>query len=202
MPAPNNVYQKLIQELTGIVPSAALAPLLQFITPVHLPPGALYIKEGDTHKKIAFIEKGLLRTYFIKDNGDEATLFLRWEGHTIASHDTIIYHRPSRFRYRALEPTTVFEIDYAKLEELLKIYPGLEAVRSHFLLKMLADTLRLVETFVLLTPEGRYQELINTRGTIVRRVPDKYIASILGVTPVSLSRIKKRMYNKGKRNPS
>ena len=50
-----------------------------------------------------------------------------------------------------------------------------------------------LEAFVLLTPEERYQELISSNPTLINRVPDKYIANIIGITPVSLSRIRKRL---------
>ncbi|RFS22575.1 Crp/Fnr family transcriptional regulator [Chitinophaga silvatica] len=193
-----NVLETLLQELSGILPGN-MAPLFAMTTQVKLEEGEAYIREGDKSRKLAFIEKGILRAYSVKPNGDEATLFLRWEGHFIASHDTIIHHLPARFIYRALEPSRLVEINYDKLEEILRLHPEFEPLRNYFLLKMLADALEGIEGFVLLSPEERYQKIIESKWDIVNRVPDKYIASMMGITPVSLSRIRKRLHIKGKK---
>lgn len=191
----SNALLQLLSSLTGILPADA-TPLLAATRPVQLEAGEAYIREGDTSKRIAFIDKGLVRAYTKKANGDEATLFIRWDGQLIASHDTIIHHQPARFVYRALEASQLIEIDYDVLEGVLREHPAFEPMRNHFLMHMLADTLHAIETFVLWSPQERYQQLVATRPDLVNRVPDKYIASMLGITPVSLSRIRRRIGRK------
>lgn len=88
-----NVFQEILRELTGIMPDTAA--LLALTRQVKLEPGEAYIREGDTAKKLGLIQQGIMRAYAVKENGDEATLFLRWEGQLIASHDTIIHHKPA-----------------------------------------------------------------------------------------------------------
>jgi len=183
---------QLLAELTGLLPADA-TPLFAMARPVKLDAGEGYIREGDTTKRFAFIERGIVRAYTTKPNGDEATLFLRWDGQLIASHDTIIHNRPARFIYRALEPTQLLEMDYDVLEGILREHPEYEPLRNHFLLRMLAEALQGIEAFVLYTPQERYEQLVANRQDIVNRVPDKYIASTLGITPVSLSRIRRRI---------
>lgn len=189
--------QTLLFELSGIS-AGDHSPLFEMMRPVKLDANETYIREGQTERKLAFIEKGIMRAYAIKDNGDEATLFIRWEGQVIASHDTIIHRQPSRFIYRALEPVTLMEIDYDVLENILKTHSEYEPLRNFFLLRMLAESLTIMESFVLYSPEERYRHLLEERFEVVNRVPDKYIASMLGITPVSLSRIRKRMHNKNR----
>jgi CRP-like cAMP-binding protein len=189
--------QQLLFELAGVLPADASA-LFAMTREVQLEANEVYIKAGDTDRRLAFIEQGIMRAYIIKDNGDDATLFLRWEKQFIASHDTIIHRQPSRFIYRALEPTTLLEMDYDVLEEVLKTHPEYEPLRNFFLLRMLSESLAIMEAFVTLSPEERYRNLLAERFDLVNRVPDKYIASMLGITPVSLSRIRKRMHTKGK----
>jgi CRP-like cAMP-binding protein len=192
-----DTLQKLLFDLAGVLP-ADTAPLFAMTTPVSLETNEAYIREGESSRRLAFIEHGVIRAYTIKENGDEATLLLRWEGQFIASHDTIINRQPSRFIYRALEPVKLLQIDYGVLEEILKTHPEYEPLRNFFLMKMLAESLKMLESFVTQSPEERYRELLSERFDLVNRVPDKYIASMLGITPVSLSRIRKRMYTKGK----
>lgn len=192
-----DTLQQLLYELSGVLP-ADMQPLFATTGRVKLEANEAYIREGDTSRRLAFIEQGIIRAYTIKDNGDEATLFLRWEGQFIASHDTIIHRQPSRFIYRALEPTFLMEIDYDVLEQILKTHPEYEPLRNFFLMRMLAESLKIMESFVTQSPEERYRELVAERFDLVNRVPDKYIASMLGITPVSLSRIRRRMHNKGR----
>jgi CRP-like cAMP-binding protein len=189
--------QQLLFELAGVLPADTTA-LFAMTREVKLEANEIYIREGETERRLAFIEQGIMRAYIIKDNGDEATLFLRWEEQFIASHDTIINRQPSRFIYRALEPTTLLEMDYDVLETVLKTHPEYEPLRNFFLMRMLSESLKMMESFVTLSPEERYRNLLTERFDLVNRVPDKYIASMLGITPVSLSRIRKRIHTKGK----
>jgi CRP-like cAMP-binding protein len=155
--------------------------------------GEVYIHEQSAYQKLAYIKKGLIRAYYLKVNGDEITLMLRWENQFIASHDTIIFNKPSRFIYQALEDTVVMEIDYGKAQHILDNNPKLSATRNNFILNMLAESMNRVESFVLLNPEERYLQLVHEKPDIVNRVPNKFLATLLGITPVSLSRIRKRI---------
>lgn len=161
--------------------------------------GDIYIQQGATHQKLGYIRKGLIRAFCLKENGDDFTLLLQWEGKFIASHDTIIHQRPSRFIYQALEDTVLMEMDYGKAQSILNNNPRLSSTQATFLRSMLAETMDRVESFILLSPEERYQQLVREKADIVNRVPDKYLATLLGITPVSLSRIRKRIALQGKR---
>lgn len=161
-----------------------------------LVPGETYIQEGSTIKRVAFIKKGLVRAYFINEKGEEINFLLRWENQFVASHDIIILNRPSRFIYEALENCDLLELDYEALQKVISKNPKLEKYRKDFLLRMLSESLEHLESFVLLSPEERYLEFLKSKPNIQNRVPNKYIASILGITPVSLSRIRKRIANK------
>lgn len=189
--------QTLLFELAGVLPENA-EPLFAMAKKVKLEANEAYIREGDQNRKLAYIEQGVMRAYTNKSNGEEATLFIRWEGQFIASHDTIIHQQPSRFIYRALEPVELLEIDYDALDVFLKQHPDFEPLRNFFLLRMLDESLRIMESFVTQTPEERYKKLLEERFDVINRVPGKYLASMLGITPVSLSRIRKRMFGKGR----
>jgi CRP-like cAMP-binding protein len=152
-----------------------------------------WIKEGDSTSKIAYIKKGLIRAFCIDDNGNEKTTIVREEHQFIASYDKILFDKPSKFYYQAVEETTLLVLDYDKLQIILKDNPHFEKARTHFLKKMLGESLERIENFILLTPPDRYKKFITENNSIYQRLPDKYIASILGITPVSLSRIKKRI---------
>jgi CRP-like cAMP-binding protein len=191
-----------IQFYLGIFKGLSLTDLYELFSMAQvkrISAGGVYIEEGATSKKLGLIRKGLIRAYRIKDNGDDVTLILRWENQFIASHDTVILNQPSRFTYQALEDTTLMELDYARLESILDNNPKLSAHRNIILLRMLSEALERMESFVLLTPEERYLQLLTEKPNIFNRVPNKYLATLLGITPVSLSRIRKRITQTHKR---
>ena len=155
--------------------------------------GQIYIHEQANWQKAAFIRKGLIRAYLLKENGDEVTVLLRWENQFVTSHDSILWHKPSRFIYQALEDTTLIEMDYNKAQEIADRNPLLANNRNILLTHMLAQSIDRVESFVLLSAKERYLKLVHEKPDIVNRVPDKYLSTYLGITPVSLSRIRKRI---------
>ncbi len=191
-----------IQFYLGIFKGLSLGDLYELFNMAQvkrIPAGGIYIEQGATSKKLGFIRKGLIRAYRIKDNGDDVTLMLRWENQFIASHDTVILSQPSRFTYQALEDTTLMEMDYGRMENILDSNPKLSSYRNVILLRMLSEALERMESFVLLTPEERYLQLLTEKPNIFNRVPNKHLATLLGITPVSLSRIRKRISQTPKR---
>ena len=87
-------------------------------------------------------------------------------------------------------------MDYDLAQKIIENNPKLEKSRKFFLQKMLKDALERIESFVLYSPEERYVKYVESKPDIINRVPNKYIANVLGMTPVSLSRIRKRIASK------
>jgi CRP-like cAMP-binding protein len=155
--------------------------------------GEHLIIEGETNKNVFFIRKGLVRAYKINEKGDEITTLIRWENKIIASPDIILFDEPSQLYFETLEPTDVFYIDYDVLQKIISNNHKIESNRKFILQSILKEALKRIDSFVLLTPTERYLAFIKENPDIVNRVPNKYIANILGITAVSLSRIRKRI---------
>jgi CRP-like cAMP-binding protein len=163
-------------------------PLLQFATSKVIAASEIYIPEGKIFKKIFYIKKGLLRIFFVTESGEEKTFFFRWEGQIAAIPECIFDNQPTRQTWQALEDCELLSENNISLIK----------IRLGFAEKMFLDALKRVESFVLDKPEERYQKLIIQKPEIVKRVADKHIASFIGVTPVSLSRIRKRLASQKK----
>jgi CRP-like cAMP-binding protein len=173
-------------------------PLLQFATSKVIAASEIYIPEGKIFKKIFYIKKGLLRIFFVTESGEEKTFFFRWEGQIAAIPECIFDNQPTRQTWQALEDCELMEIDFDIVEKLSENNISLFKIRLGFAEKMFLDALKRVESFVLDKPEERYQKLIIQNPEIIKRVADKHIASFIGVTPVSLSRIRKRLASQKK----
>lgn len=170
-----------------------LQALFELATVRELPQGALYIKQGKMHKKLSYVKAGLIRVFTFKENGEEVTLQVYWEDQFFASRQTVFFQNPSPYNYEALEAAVLLEVDFEELMHFLDVNPQFAEGRNFFLTTMLAQSMDRVDDFILLTPEERYLKLIQEKPDLNSRLPNKYIATILGITPVSLSRIRKRI---------
>ncbi len=158
--------------------------------------GEQLIKANTSQNNVYFIYKGLVRIYAVNERGNEITTELRCENELVASYDVIFFNQPSRFYVEAMEKTDTFYIPYDKLQKVLNNNPQLDKNRKFILQNLLKNAFTRIDTFVLYTPEERYLEFIKSHADLVNRVPDKYIANVLGITPVSLSRIRQRIAKK------
>ena len=160
--------------------------------------GEPLVKEGDTRKEVFFILKGLIRAYRVNNKGEEITTGFYYENQLFCSPFTIFFNEPAQNYFVALECTTVFSMDYNKLDALVAKYPQLEANRKLFYNAGIKEMIDRINSFILLSPEERYLDFVQKKPELVNRVPDKFIAHVLGITPVSLSRIRKRIADKKK----
>ena len=160
--------------------------------------GEYLVKEGGTRKEIFFILKGLVRAYQINSKGEEITIGLYSENGFFCSPFNIFFNEPAQNDFVALEPTTVLSMDYEKLDVLVAKHPQLEANRKLIYHAGIKEMIKRNSSFILLSPEERYLDFVQKKPELVNRVPDKYIAHVLGITPVSLSRIRRRIANKKK----
>jgi CRP-like cAMP-binding protein len=170
----------------------------QFGIPKYIAASDIYLSQGSVFKKVFYINKGILRSFYITDSGEEKTVFFRWEGQITAVPECIFDDEPTRQNWQALENCELLEIDFSQIEKVSEYNASLLRKRLVFSHKMLLEALQRLESFVLDKPEERYLKLITQKPELVKRVADKYIASFIGVTPVSLSRIRKRLISKQK----
>ncbi len=154
------------------------------------------IAEGSSKREVYFIKNGLVRTYWVNKKGEEITTGLFWESQFFASHDIVLLNKKSRFYYQALEDTEILYGDYDLFQEIVENNQKLHKSRKFVFQEMLLKGLERIESFTMYKPEERYLRFIADKPDLINRVPDKYIANVLGITPVSLSRIRKRIADK------
>lgn len=156
----------------------------------------LLIDFGSSSTEVFFINKGLVRVYYINEKGTETTLALLPESNIIVNLDQILYDKKSRFYFEAFEKTQTFSLDYQFVQDIFEAHPKLEKNRKYMLHFILKQMQKRIESFVLFNSEERYEMFIKDNPGIDQRVPDKYIANVLGITPVSLSRIRSKINQK------
>ena len=147
--------------------------------------------EGEISNCIFLIKKGCLREWFNK-NGKDITFQFFFEGQPVASIDSFMNQKPSLFTIESIEPTTILTIGKADFEKLLITYPEFKNGFQDFIFQRFINYGQLFLSRIKDTPQERYIDLIKKHPEILKRVPQHYIASFLGITPISLSRIRNR----------
>jgi CRP-like cAMP-binding protein len=151
-----------------------------------------FLRTGDYSKKVGMIMNGLIRFYHLKD-GEEYNLIFKKEQQMVSSFECIILNQPSSYSFEALEDTLMVVYDYDKMEVLFSQNPRLERFGRYFIQNELAQAIKVFEKHLFYSPEERYLKFIEEYPNLMNRVPLKHLASFMGVTPVSLSRIRKRV---------
>lgn len=147
---------------------------------------------GKISREIYFIEKGCLQLYYDK-NGEDATIFIAVENMFIGAFASFLSRRPSEQGLRALEDCELLVLTHTALEELYLTLPKMNIIVRKLLEQRFLHAQSLVSSFVLNNPEERYLQMLRRRPELLQRVPQHVLATFLGITPVSLSRIRKRL---------
>jgi len=160
-----------------------------------IPKNKHFIKAGDTTKKVGFIINGLIRFYHLKDS-EEYNIIFKKEFEMVSSFEVIILNQPSSYSFEALEDTQMMVYDYDEMETLFYKNHQLERFGRHFIQQELAKAVKIYEGHLFFSPEERYLKFMKEHPDLMNRIPLKHLSSFLGITPVSLSRIRKRVIGK------
>ena len=162
---------------------------------LEVPARTVLLKEGQVSQNYISIEQGCVRAYFDKD-GDDKTIQFFFENAGFSLFDSFVNEVPSQFTIETIEPSVIYllsRIHVLQLMEELSHEPGFMQI----FLKISAERHRRFNneliSFIRDTPEQRYLRLLGEQPHIIRRVPQHYIASYLGVSTVHLSRIKGKL---------
>lgn len=157
--------------------------------------GELIFLAGSISYDIYFLTKGLVRLYYDKD-GEDKTAFFFTEGQFICAGDSYVNKVPATENYQALEDTELYIFSEESVLRLLQASPKFEVIARIATENELIQCQKMIASFVTQSPEERYLELIESNPELFQRVPQHYIATYLGVSPETLSRIKHRIAKK------
>ncbi len=158
----------------------------------HLKKGELLTRQGEICRSVSFINKGLLRMFYVVDGKEINTGFIN-EHEYIAQYDSFLMQQPSSGNIDALEDCELINLSYNDMQALYTSHPVFEIFGrkiAEMLFIMISDQ---TTSLLTLTPEERYQRILNEEPFVIQRVPQYMIASYIGITPEHLSRLRKKM---------
>lgn len=144
---------------------------------------------GHTCKTIYFVKSGVVRIYYFK-NATDITESFEFENAFVARAESLFTGKPSQKAIQAIENTVLIAIDSNKLFKLFDSHHDLERLFRKIIEDSYVNTVNRIESLQFNTAEERYLNLLKDNPNILKRIPLKFIASYLGITQVSLSRIR------------
>ncbi len=153
----------------------------------------ILVPEGNTSKKAFLILDGIVRGYLTTKSGEEKTILLRGKGVFVAYADTIFKDAPSKYTYESIGNTDALMFNSDTYIELAEKENALKNLFIGILKEAVSVLNYRVETMITMSNEERYIDLVNRNPDFLNSAYKKDIANYLGVTPVSLSRIIKRI---------
>lgn len=163
--------------------------LENILVPMKFAKGQMILSEGEICKHIYYIEKGLVRQFYLK-KGKEVTEHMAVEGNIVMCIESLFKEEPTSLQVEALEPVLIYALPKARLEEVALHNVNIQILyrkileESLILSQIHADLLRFE------TAQDRYRKMCKLATQVTLRAPLVYIASYLQMTPETLSRVR------------
>lgn len=164
---------------------------VQFLTRIEVEPKTKILSEGEVADKLFIIEKGGIRMGFEKKNKD-ITLQFFFENEMLTAVESLFFGTPSTYFIETVEQSTIYYLTKEKLDLMGETIPEMVNITKNILMARLVYYANHLNAYISESPEERFNSLIEKRPYIFMRAPQRHIASYLGITNVSLSRIKAR----------
>jgi CRP-like cAMP-binding protein len=173
------------------VTPAEVESISLFFKPIALKRNDFLLKENQFAQYLGFVQSGLMREFFYHD-GREITKWISGPGYFIVDLASFLFEKPARVNLQALTDCELFAIsktDYARIAQVIPKWPDIEKT---FIARCFTVLEERVMTHLSLSAEERYDAFFNYNPELFNLVPLQYLASMLGMTPETFSRIRKK----------
>lgn len=156
----------------------------------HLEKGDHFVKMGEYQSRFAFIMSGIFRVYCIDESGNEKTMAFRQRGHFLAAYSPIIRKKESWYFIQALRDGEILSIEFKDYLALSKEHPSWGTLEKNYLVDLFIEKEDRERSFLMEDASTRYLNFCKKNPGLEKTVSQFHIASYLGISPVSLSRIR------------
>lgn len=183
-------------ENTISIPKARIQEIASHFQPFELKKDAFFIESQKIAKKYLYLEKGFIRAFTFDVDGNEVTTEFYADNQIVFEVSSFFQNTPSQENFQALEDCVGWYIDFNQLQILFHSIPEFREFGRMVLVKGFISFKQKSLSLINETAEQRYENLLKKRPEIFQKAPLKTIATYLGITDTSLSRIRREMQNK------
>lgn len=177
----------------GILSSEETAIITSYFEEKKLQAEEDFLSIGKAAGKIGFIDTGIIRAYVVDTNGDEVTTYFYRENQFIADLESYYGRKPATTALQAVVDSIIFSVNRKQWEELTERIPKLFILMKSLAEATLLNKIKDKDFLSFGTATDKYKEFVKRNPEFALHIPQQYIASYLGITPQSLSRIRKRI---------
>lgn len=188
-------FTKYFSEMTG-VPTEELKKIDNLYTVKKVKKGEVLLREGDLCEGFFFVEKGLLRMYSIDKNGKEHIIQFAPENWIVSDRSSQFFNEKSNYYIDAIENSEILILENGIISKLAKRFSIVVRNNEVLLQKHIRNLQSRINSLMSDTAEQRYLKFVKKYPDILLRVPQWMVASYLGITPESLSRVRKELARK------
>lgn len=169
-----------------------LDTISSFFHEVSMTENEFFLRKGRRSDQMAFLRSGIIREW-VEVDGKEITKWISTQGYFIVDLSAFLFAHPSRWNLQALEDCELYVIEAEQYRNLGSLVPRWTELEKLFLTKCFSVLEDRVLSFLSLNAEERYRQLYNYNKQLFIDVPLQYLASMLGMTPETFSRIRKKI---------
>ena len=156
--------------------------------------GEFYIKSGAACDKLSFVQSGFLRLFATLDD-KEITQWIFSKGYFIGDMPSLTFNVPSRWNIQAITDAALFTIQKESYNKIVETLPRWPQIEKHFLIHCFSIMEDRIFVHLSMSAEERYAAFYGQNKELFNQVPLQYIASLLGMTPETFSRVRKRQHS-------
>lgn len=192
------MYGRLINffQQTLPLPLQICENITSLFKPVQLEKGRYFVRKGQVSERYLFLETGCIRSYTVDPEGGEVTTGFYMSGQVVFEVASFFKKIPAGENFQAIEDCTGLFITFDELQHLFHTIPEFRELGRMILVNGFISFKQRTLSLINDTAEQRYTALLNDHPDWFRHIPLKYIASYLGITDSSLSRIRKEFGRK------
>ncbi|WP_418636399.1 Crp/Fnr family transcriptional regulator [Winogradskyella sp.] len=185
-------FKKFLIEKGGLS-EEEFAQIIPFIKTKRVANHEFLLKSGEVCSHSFFVEQGVLRFYALNEEGKEHVLQFATENWILSDRGSVFFQEPSTYYIDAIEDTLTVMLDEEFVNEVVKVNSNFRIQNEKLLQNHIRHLYKRISLLIGASAKVRYLEFVNMYPDIMLRVPQWMIASYLGITPESLSRVRKAL---------